>query len=536
MNRFLKAVALLLAVCCLVWLAVLWYWDRTHHDMSTLDIVWYLMVLPVTIFGLLILGKWALGAANTKAEQREAERAKKSEANPSHPAEGMSPASAQQAVQRRAFALLSTHASTPAGLAGNAALGDLVAAVKAGDCRPGPDQTLTGEDGLPVLCARIPDLDTAELEPVFQACMDQAIATQTAGANSADREEIERLPAHADEATLRAIAALAPALAASLEDIRLHEPALNAEPAKATPAQSAQRASRPGANAGFQQPSPKTQPSAPCLRVAWVWPQSFTARERIAADLWLRQQVSQATADWLKPDRLKWAGSASPDASTLWRDAEVFDNLSGDTLASTPRRGSLQLLLACHSDLSPQAIEVGERAGNLHGAQRPAAQFASESAIALTLASPGWPVLEDNPPLCHLSRSNAVRREKPIDSSGRVSTASIDLVASQLLEATGLKPADVGAVASDADQHTNRSKEYFGSLIGQFGHLDAVDDSTVLGAALGRLGPAAPLLTTAVAGHLAKTSDCTCLALSLDDPLQRFAVLATPLPPASPSA
>jgi hypothetical protein len=543
MKPLLKALALLAAICCLVWLGVLWWWDRTRHDMSTLDIVWYLMVLPVTVFGLVMLGKWAFGGAVEKAKQREAEQAQ-AQAEKAKSGAGAGPGNGdgsaqnpQQAGQRQAFQLLGAHASTAVGLAGSAALADLLAAVKAGDSRPEPDSTLTADDGLPLLCTRIPDLDPTEFEAAFMGCMEKTDAVAAEWASEAQRRAVTECPPQADEATLRALAALETALLSSLEDARLHEASLNADPAPpaerpvdrvgAQPGGKPERARKPGAAAAPAAPPPLP----PSLRLAWAWPASFNAREKLAAELWLRERVAETTAEWLKPERLQWAAAAAPDGASLWRDAEVFDNLSGPR-----RRGAMQLLLACHSDLSQEQIDSAERAGAVHTSRRPAAQFAGECAIALSLASPDWPVLEDAPAWCHLSRGNVITREKPIDASGKVTSETTDLLVSQLLEATGLKPSDVSAVVTDADQHTNRSKEYFGTLIGTFGHLDAADDSTVLGAALGRLGPAGPLLTAAAAAQMAKSSESTCLGLSLGDPLQRFAVVASPPPPPTPSA
>jgi hypothetical protein len=89
----------------------------------------------------------------------------------------------------------------------------------------------------------------------------------------------------------------------------------------------------------------------------------------------------------------------------------------------------------------------------------------------------------------------------------------------------------VAAVCSDTDQHTARATEFFGALIKLLPQLDAVEDTRLAGPLLGRTGAAAVLITVAMAARLAHVRNQPCLALSVDDPLQRVALVARPALP-----
>jgi len=52
---FFRALAFLVAVCCLTWVGVLWWWQRTGHSAEMADLVLYLGLLPLGI-ALLLLG------------------------------------------------------------------------------------------------------------------------------------------------------------------------------------------------------------------------------------------------------------------------------------------------------------------------------------------------------------------------------------------------------------------------------------------------------------------------------------------------
>jgi len=107
MRQLFKGLALFVAIVCLVWLGVLWHWQSTRRDMSVDDIVIYLGVLPVVLFLLVLLGRWALRAAQAGAARREAARAAALAAAASAAAPGApaSPGSATSGEAERASAV-----------------------------------------------------------------------------------------------------------------------------------------------------------------------------------------------------------------------------------------------------------------------------------------------------------------------------------------------------------------------------------------------------------------------------------------------
>ena len=72
MSGFFRGVALLVAITCAVWVAVLWRWHATSRDMSTGDIVVYLGLLPLTVFTTAVLLRWAWRGAQERQAAAEA--------------------------------------------------------------------------------------------------------------------------------------------------------------------------------------------------------------------------------------------------------------------------------------------------------------------------------------------------------------------------------------------------------------------------------------------------------------------------------
>ena len=72
MKSLLKGAALFVAVACLVWIIVLWRWRATQRDMDSGDIVLYLAILPIVVFGLVLAARWAVGGALRKQDAKAA--------------------------------------------------------------------------------------------------------------------------------------------------------------------------------------------------------------------------------------------------------------------------------------------------------------------------------------------------------------------------------------------------------------------------------------------------------------------------------
>jgi hypothetical protein len=73
-SNFVKGAALLVLISCGVWVAVLWRWEVSARDMNTHDIIVYLAVLPLTLFALALLMRWAWRNAAPRQAQPTATR------------------------------------------------------------------------------------------------------------------------------------------------------------------------------------------------------------------------------------------------------------------------------------------------------------------------------------------------------------------------------------------------------------------------------------------------------------------------------
>lgn len=155
MKYWFKGLAWLMAVTCVVWIAVLWHWRSQPRDIAAADLWMYLVALPLVVMGLLIAGRWAFGAARRKQLTQDA--AKAAAATAEQPAGEVT-----QGLPLR-WQVLGQWVHLAAGDSPEAVLD----AVAAGSPRPVPDPALRDDQGLPVLSARCalldPDVVSAEL-------------------------------------------------------------------------------------------------------------------------------------------------------------------------------------------------------------------------------------------------------------------------------------------------------------------------------------------------------------------------------------
>lgn len=482
MSRLFKGLALLVGVACFVWVGVLWHWQATQRDMSVQDIGVYLVALPLTVFTLLLLGRWAWVDAAARAAGTS-----NGAPPPAAPAEGAAPPAFDEAERRLTVRLLTAQLNCAAGTSPAEVLG----ALREGQPRPGLDPELRDDEGLPLLTARVRDLDVAALE------LDEpAVALR------------QRHPAWQHESARpevrRALAALQPALRAALDDLRPWRARLGLDDA-------------PVPNSG-----------ASVLRVLPVWPTDWRPFEVALASAWLEGQLLRA--DVVRPDRLAWL--PGPAAGQAWAEAERLMRL-----LERDGRADLLLVVASHSALGDSSMRrlLGERA--LYTAATPRQPIAGEAAAALVLAPTAWPVAADVPAWV-LHRAAMARRDRSVDSGGRTSTVAVGACIEQAVAAGPFQTGAISAVVHDADQHTARAAEALAALLQTQPHLDAAEDVHGSGALNGQTGVVAPLITVALAAQVAAQLERPCLALSVDDAHWRFALVARPatFDPAAPPA
>ncbi len=492
MTQFFKGLALFLVITCIVWVAVLWHWDSTRHELSIADIVIYLAALPLVIFGVLVGLRWAWKGAQPRRETALAAAAAAAARTAAAGPVGDTPSN-DDALRFATAQLLGAYANC----AGGATPQELLGAAAKGKPRPEFDAELRDAEGQSVMCARLKNLQTeplaTQLEPLLQAQRQQ----RAEWANLAFSE-------HA----LRALAALAEPLQNALNGLqpwatRLGAPDLDGPPA-----------------APPHRHGPETVP--PMVRLLLGWPEGWNELECAVATDWVQHQLHEHTD--IPPTRFACTAQTS-GGEALWLKADQL-------LQALAREGrsDVVLLAACHSDLSDSAVAVLEQQGRLFSAQRhPKGLMPGEAAAVLLLANEDWPAAPDiDPPAVHLHRPALMRRDKSVEAAGRVSSECLQRTAADALAASRVAAANVAALVCDADQHSPRGTELFGATLALLPQLDPTEDMRLIGTVTAHTGTVNVLLVVAAAAQRARDDDGPCLALCLGDPFMRLAVLARP--------
>lgn len=483
MNRLVKGIALFVAIACVVWIAVLWRWQATARDMSTADIAVYLFALPVTVFALALLGRWAWVGANERAA-RQADAKAAGSAAAAKPAPGVDEAERHATVQ-----VLAAHVATAAG----SSPGELVTAARDGSPRPGLDPELRDDDGLPLLAARMADGDGRALEVESEALVEALHAARPEWADLEAADTVWRALAILRAPLLRAVDALAPWAPLLVPEVP------------------------PKADGGSER----------CVRVLLGWPAAWTEYEQelgrtVAAD-WLASQ----SAGVLPGARVTISAQAMSGEELL---------LQADRLMQTLARAGHEepvIVAACHSTVGAAAIaELENQALLYHPQRRPKGRMPAEAAAVLVVAGPKWPAAEDaDGPLPHLHRPALLRRDKSIDAPGRVGPQTASAAIQSALAAGHVEAAEVAGLVGDADQHTERAAEFFQAAAETLPELDASEDLCAIGHVTGSVGGVGALLVVACAVERARSGEKPCLALTVSDPHARLALLALPGPP-----
>lgn len=479
MSRLLKPLLLFVLITFVIWVAVLWQWEQSHRDMTVTDIVLYLGVLPVLVFGLLLAMRWAWRGAGERASaaaQAAAAVASSAEAAPS-PAQTLEAAARHNTVK-----VLGAFVASPTGRAAS----DILDAAAEGLPRPDIDPELKDEEGLPVMCARIADLETHELEEHIEPLVAATRSQQAAWAEA-------QMSQHA----VRALCALQQPLQRSIDALRPWEERF------------AEKNSRS------------------VVRVLVGWPTEWSPFEQAAALAWVRLLTTELAGPSIAATRFVFEAQAGT-GEQLWVKADhLLQVLIRD------KREDVLLVAACHSGISDAAVtELGKQQRLFSAAKHPKGLMPGEAAAALLLAPIHWPAsADDEPPPVHLHRPAIAKRDKSIEAGGRISADTLRGTLTQALAASQLEPSQVGALVCDADQHTARSTELFGTTLEMLAHLDPTEDMRLIGVGNGHTGVASTLLVVAAAAERARSVDKPTVALTLGDAFMRLALLVRPQAP-----
>ena len=497
MRGVLKSAAWFVAVACLVWVGVLWRWRATQRDFDGGDVAVYLVVLPVTVFALAWAARWAIGRAllvqNAEATRKSAVQGSSGKVAPAPEADSAP----------TTWHLLSAAIRTAAG----DTVDELLAATEAGAPRPAPDAEFQDEDGLPVMIARIADVDVAPVE--------SALARLAGNPPFASDEPIDAHGSAPETAAhaIRALAILQPLIDEAWQSIASGSGQWGEA---AMPA--AGPATRPAS------PSSASAPTDRLVRFLAAWPSDWGDATCAAAEAWLNQHLS----------------TLHVDGSPVGRPSVQSQRMSGAellvaaerTLAALRRedRDDPLVLLACHSDLDSAAIQALERQQRLfHPTRRPKVAMAGEAAAVLVVSAVAWPAdMQTGAEPVRFMVPAVARRIQSIEAPGRAASEETVALARRCLAAAGFAGEAVATIASDADQHTARATELFAVTLALTPELDANDDFRLVGTLTGRLEAVAPLVTLACAAAQTRESGRPALALSLGDPHWRAIAVLCP--------
>jgi hypothetical protein len=480
MSQLTKGIALFVVVVCLVWLGVLWHWDSTRRAMVVEDIVLYLGLLPVVVFGLLLLLRWAWRSAvlrqSAAISAEVAAAAALASGGPAAAAPLAELPQAEAAERHLRAQLLASGFSSTCGTTG----ADVMGAVKDGRPLPEPDAQLRDDDGLPVLCARLADLPKLD----FEAALTAAQAKNEAWTTDEPREHV-----------LRALAALSEPLAQTVMGLAPWQAHFTADPQRR-------------------------------LRVVLAWPENWTEFEQACADAWAQAWLQDNAPEFARP-WLRVMHSQRHSGVQMWRQVDQL------MLAmARENRDDPVLVAACHSDISSAAVDALEREQRLFSAARNnKGQMPGEAAAVLLLAGAQWPGIPDRddsarPPQLH--RAAFAQRNKSVDGEGRVASDVLQAALGQAMMVAQMEAAQMQCLVSDADRHSARCQELMGASLALLPHFDASLDVALLATQLGSTGAAGLLLTIATAAAYAGKRQGPCIAVSVAEPLQRLVLVARP--------
>ncbi len=491
MKPLLKSLSLLIAITCVVWVAVLWRWQTTQDDRSAGDMALYLVLLPLALFVVVMTARWAFSGIDERTAKRNA-------ASGTTAPQAAATATAGVAELMATMQLLAAPLHCAAGSTAQA----LAAAID--KQRPGLDKQLLDDDGLPVVAARIDSLDVDALSPPLGMAETLARHRDPAWASL-----------DASPSIGRALAALSPCLDNIFQVLRPWRERLDVTSIDVT------------------QPAASAQAAPARVLVYAAWPQDATPYDRAVADLWLQRAIDERREGIVAAGRI-----VRPPAEPVLTGPALLRH--ADEAMVRMRRESatndLVLLIGAESHVVESSVHRWQREGLLCTSRNPKGRVPGEAAAALLLAPVAWPHDSDEP-CALLHRPPIAARDKSVDAAGRIDAKVAIAMVEQAIGVTGLEPTAIGMVISDADQTTPRALETYATARGPLSHLDAAEDVALTGTVCGHIGAVSTLVAIALAAHRALESEKPCLALSVGDALARAAIVVRPpLPAPVPAA
>lgn len=552
MSRAVKAGVLGLVIAATVWALTLWRWRRAPESVSGLDIVLYLVLVPLALTGVAWLAWRAVqrlreladrplpvglpgslpggptGGSTRPPGASVASLASKADTAGDASGTGSDPAQPVATVLAEALSLAAGH---EVGLAWHA--------LKEARVRPGLDPTLSDADGLPVFSARAPDLDLAdwllahaELALPGSAPLPDHVLRTLALLEGPVHALMDALGAWRPQASLgadgRAAELAGGAVAPGLPpDAPSH---LSGVGRADGPAWRQARADR-----------------APRLLVRLCLPGAWSSDDRERAVAWVRSQCGFAL-DWADAHGVpapEWHTQPLADGDgpeSLWSERA----LNWAAWSASPRP-QLLLLLVADTALDEACIAQWQARGELFTSQHQRGRVPGEAAVGLLLANPAWDAWCRQPSTPFPSGALPMQagedigtcpqmwwpqqalRARSADVIGRVDGLCTQGLLQGVVQRLSLPADGDWLLVSDGDHRASRTAEVFEALLAVRPQADPVLSVVRVGDGCGDVGLARSLVSVALASAALRQGEpvAVALALMVQDAWQRVVVPLT---------
>lgn len=476
MATWLKRVLWLVAVFAVVWLTVIIYWQSTARMPSGMDLVLYMGIVPLMLFG----AGWALHSAATSPPPKPAAAT----ATPVDGAATAAQANQKMIDQERAWSLglVACALYTPQG----ASAADVLATLQEGNIAQALDDELKSLDGFPVFTARVAAMEcipTEEALAQWQTEGNFPSITWSAGQYRALHLAAQALQELANKAVEHpAVQQFAANLVASG---RVDESAVLP------------------------------------LRLIFLWPVSWSAEHQAAASAWAKSLVVAAGWPALRVV-LQASNAAQQDPIALLDFVTVT--------AHKAQLPTLGLLMACDSGIDQDYVDTLQENGMLYSGKNPQGVRPGELAAGLLFADAQQCRLMGDGPYAQLHRASWSSRDKSADAKGRTCSTLLTTLTDLALETAKLAPGDIAVVCADSDHKSSREAELAEVVHARFAELDTSTDILKVAQVSGSLQHMNTAAALCVAHQYVVDTQLPTLCMGLHDPLWRAAVALSVLP------
>lgn len=468
MSKWLKRLIWLVAAFALVWLSVIVYWQSTTRLPSESDLLLYMGLLPLTIFGLGWVGHWAITKPASEQNAPVVQTVTKKQAE-----------QAAQKEQERDWAMGIVATSLHTGQGRSSA--EVLDKLKEGNIQPVLDPVLLTPEGFPVFSARIADLDCSATQVAFG---------QWRSANSIPSLQWTEQQHRTLHLVFNALKELTAGLVAHPDLVQLQKKLSLGRPIE--------------------------DDAVVPLRLFFVWPTRWTFEHQTVASAWAKSLV--AACGWPEHRLLLQSLPSAPQ--------ETFALL--DLVTVTTHRAQLPaigIVMACDSGIDQDFVDELDTKELLYSGKNASGIKPGEVAAGVLFADADQCQCLDVKEYALLHRASWATRDKSADAKGRSSSELLNSLSVLALETAKLSPKDIPLICADNDHRPSREAELAEVLNDKFPDLDSMKDVGKVAQACGSVHPMLTMATLCVAHQHVLNEKKPVLCLSLHDPLWRGAVV-----------